>query len=140
MIRRPPRSTRTDTLFPYTTLFRSAKVLVADSWLMEHSYTRYNAVHSDFTKKGGPARHQARRWVLKLLGLDAEVSNEIGVLVVVRLHHALEFRSGVANDGLATALDRLAAHITLQRVLDTRIPRFSPPHRPIPSLPKYTPH
>src|SRR3546814_14144667 len=28
MIRRPPRSTRTDTLFPYTTLFRS--VLVFD--------------------------------------------------------------------------------------------------------------
>src|SRR3546814_11653006 len=26
MIRRPPRSTRTDTLFPYTTLFRSACV------------------------------------------------------------------------------------------------------------------
>src|SRR3546814_21167469 len=25
MIRRPPRSTRTDTLFPYTTLFRSEK-------------------------------------------------------------------------------------------------------------------
>src|SRR3546814_856702 len=27
MIRRPPRSTRTDTLFPYTTLFRSALLL-----------------------------------------------------------------------------------------------------------------
>src|SRR3546814_11417391 len=27
MIRRPPRSTRTDTLFPYTTLFRSARLL-----------------------------------------------------------------------------------------------------------------
>src|SRR3546814_2426032 len=26
MIRRPPRSTRTDTLFPYTTLFRSAAI------------------------------------------------------------------------------------------------------------------
>src|SRR3546814_9509855 len=26
MIRRPPRSTRTDTLFPYTTLFRSRSV------------------------------------------------------------------------------------------------------------------
>src|SRR3546814_19116915 len=25
MIRRPPRSTRTDTLFPYTTLFRSSR-------------------------------------------------------------------------------------------------------------------
>src|SRR3546814_3048536 len=29
MIRRPPRSTRTDTLFPYTTLFRSAEAAVA---------------------------------------------------------------------------------------------------------------
>src|SRR3546814_17154062 len=28
MIRRPPRSTRTDTLFPYTTLFRSLRRLV----------------------------------------------------------------------------------------------------------------
>src|SRR3546814_10393650 len=28
MIRRPPRSTRTDTLFPYTTLFRSDRELV----------------------------------------------------------------------------------------------------------------
>src|SRR3546814_13940663 len=27
MIRLPPRSTRTDTLFPYTTLFRSASIL-----------------------------------------------------------------------------------------------------------------
>src|SRR3546814_1908636 len=26
MLRRPPRSTRTDTLFPYTTLFRSSTV------------------------------------------------------------------------------------------------------------------
>src|SRR3546814_6941980 len=31
MIRRPPRSTRTDTLFPYTTLFRSAGIeIIAD--------------------------------------------------------------------------------------------------------------
>src|SRR3546814_12349789 len=28
MIRRPPRSTRTDTLFPYTTLFRSHRLTV----------------------------------------------------------------------------------------------------------------
>src|SRR3546814_1597585 len=31
MIRRPPRSTRTDTLFPYTTLFRSVRPLCADA-------------------------------------------------------------------------------------------------------------
>src|SRR3546814_3969414 len=30
MIRRPPRSTRTDTLFPYTTLFRSAAAVIGD--------------------------------------------------------------------------------------------------------------
>src|SRR3546814_5179080 len=30
MIRRPPRSTRTDTLFPYTTLFRSLAAYVDD--------------------------------------------------------------------------------------------------------------
>src|SRR3546814_15545508 len=30
MIRRPPRSTRTDTLFPYTTLFRSRAVAILD--------------------------------------------------------------------------------------------------------------
>src|SRR3546814_11141174 len=30
MIRRPPRSTRTDTLFPYTTLFRSNRLPIDD--------------------------------------------------------------------------------------------------------------
>src|SRR3546814_13396410 len=30
MIRRPPRSTRTDTLFPYTTLFRSRHLLIVE--------------------------------------------------------------------------------------------------------------
>src|SRR3546814_3296744 len=33
MIRRPPRSTRTDTLFPYTTLFRSAKLSLSKQTL-----------------------------------------------------------------------------------------------------------
>src|SRR3546814_11674212 len=35
MIRRPPRSTRTDTLFPYTTLFRSSLTLLStwQGWL-----------------------------------------------------------------------------------------------------------
>src|SRR3546814_6277447 len=43
MVRRPPRSTRTDTLFPYTTLFRStrgadwppAPISVHQSWSTE---------------------------------------------------------------------------------------------------------
>src|SRR3546814_2515407 len=35
MIRRPPRSTRTDTLFPYTTLFRSVVVAHAGAPLVD---------------------------------------------------------------------------------------------------------
>src|SRR3546814_9114362 len=35
MIRRPPRSTRTDTLFPYTTLFRAAKAGIATLTLVQ---------------------------------------------------------------------------------------------------------
>src|SRR3546814_19882628 len=39
MIRRPPRSTRTDTLFPYTTLFRSILLMSCDL-LQQHYYLR----------------------------------------------------------------------------------------------------
>src|SRR3546814_12759280 len=42
MIRRPPRSTRTDTLFPYTTLFRSRAIPTTDGLtlgLHEHGGT-----------------------------------------------------------------------------------------------------
>src|SRR3546814_4701340 len=35
MIRRPPRSTRTDTLFPYTTLFRSAVAEAAQEFALD---------------------------------------------------------------------------------------------------------
>src|SRR3546814_2197425 len=42
MIRRPPRSTRTDTLFPYTTLFRSS-----------HGYTEQNSGLNYSGQSGG---------------------------------------------------------------------------------------
>src|SRR3546814_12274285 len=38
MIRRPPRSTRTDTLFPYTTLFRSPIPLLDGGHPMFYAY------------------------------------------------------------------------------------------------------
>src|SRR3546814_17039115 len=37
MIRRPPISTRTDTLFPYTTLFRSAEPVTVAHWTTSES-------------------------------------------------------------------------------------------------------
>src|SRR3546814_6035907 len=42
MIRRPPRSTRTDTLFPYTTLFRS-------TWFSRDAFAAFVARISDET-------------------------------------------------------------------------------------------
>src|SRR3546814_14060896 len=41
MIRRPPRSTRTDTLFPYTTLFRSAEFVAFVDDRPEHVRGRF---------------------------------------------------------------------------------------------------
>src|SRR3546814_20128248 len=41
MIRRPPRSTRTDTLFPYTTLFRSR---IADAREIERDQRRFQLI------------------------------------------------------------------------------------------------
>src|SRR3546814_8805950 len=41
MIRRPPRSTRTDTLFPYTTLFRSLNLITFASIYFRKSTLRY---------------------------------------------------------------------------------------------------
>src|SRR3546814_15213685 len=38
MIRRPPRSTRTDTLFPYTTLFRSLRRYEPDHMLLRAAW------------------------------------------------------------------------------------------------------
>src|SRR3546814_12941102 len=47
MIRRPPRSTRTDTLFPYTTLFRSVD-LTAGGNIVASAATDGGGLNSDF--------------------------------------------------------------------------------------------
>src|SRR3546814_2411957 len=51
MIRRPPRSTRTDTLFPYTTLFRSAEPVeneVTQLTVADARYRKPDAAVGDF--------------------------------------------------------------------------------------------
>src|SRR3546814_3218422 len=56
MIRRPPRSTRTDTLFPYTTLFRSRR------------WTKYSTGRASSSTR---ARSCGGRMVDSLFGEDA---------------------------------------------------------------------
>src|SRR3546814_7240173 len=54
-IRRPPRSTRTDTLFPYTTLFRSGGLSIQSGHSVQSLFRRLG-----LWRKGGPPR--PRRW------------------------------------------------------------------------------
>src|SRR3546814_7061045 len=51
MIRRPPRSTRTDTLFPYTTLFRS---------LPRFRGRRHRRCRGGCVRRRGAPRHRLR--------------------------------------------------------------------------------
>src|SRR3546814_3423735 len=62
MIRRPPRSTRTDTLFPYTTLFRSRARRRARPWARPWARAR--------------GRRTARREVLAFRDLQAAQRSE----------------------------------------------------------------
>src|SRR3546814_19920139 len=59
MIRRPPRSTRTDTLFPYTTLFRSVEYakVPPDSGVRSNIWVREgdDLIHARTVETGGPA-------------------------------------------------------------------------------------
>src|SRR3546814_19193548 len=45
MIRRPPRSTRTDTLFPYTTLFRSVEMVVLPRHRAQPAHLPHQPLH-----------------------------------------------------------------------------------------------
>src|SRR3546814_4253592 len=56
MIRRPPRSTRTDTLFPYTTLFRSVCQRAAFPGRTRFGFDRRGR-HDEFLPRRDPVRH-----------------------------------------------------------------------------------
>src|SRR3546814_6208974 len=59
MIRRPPRSTRTDTLFPYTTLFRSLGDALVDSHIKPGLGLWVRVTTEAWTTAGEVARDKA---------------------------------------------------------------------------------
>src|SRR3546814_19165911 len=85
MIRRPPRSTRTDTLFPYTTLFRSGRDRAAAGFI------RSAAV---------PARHG--RYASRERSLRASTQN--GAEVAVSIRHLAVIGLGLIGGSFARAL------------------------------------
>src|SRR3546814_11954800 len=64
MIRRPPRSTRTDALFPYTTLFRS----------LQHALVGHALQHAaEAVELAGPLAEQARAEAFQVRGGAGEL-------------------------------------------------------------------
>src|SRR3546814_18017854 len=70
MIRRPPRSTRTDTLFPYTTLFRSERVA-------------HTIIDGRARGRGGRAVDIGRAEV------DVDLLDQLGIELLVRIERVI---------------------------------------------------
>src|SRR3546814_18091765 len=95
MIRRPPRSTRTDTLFPYTTLFRSVR-------------------SSDYRIQAFDAGTGELRWSLQRPGPALALKTNMQMLIVEGLIIsglpngkllAIDARSGNVQDRKSTRLN-----------------------------------
>src|SRR3546814_20861150 len=74
MIRRPPRSTRTDTLFPYTTLFRSS-----------HSIAR--SLYADANPRPARRADQERAVPVSFLASECDGGADAGVCLSALRHH-----------------------------------------------------
>src|SRR3546814_16833239 len=86
MIRRPPRSTRTDTLFPYTTLFRSP----CQAFVPEHASLGCLAdtLHGlvEIIECGAGSLPHEGKILSNHHGRDAEVDQPFGLVALHRLH------------------------------------------------------
>src|SRR3546814_14826330 len=90
MIRRPPRSTRTDTLFPYTTLFRSHAALLVhlpqngpiiftgDLWYTCRCRTTRNI----------PSNNTARAQTYESMARIEDLARELGDRIVIQHERA----------------------------------------------------
>src|SRR3546814_6543501 len=96
MIRRPPRSTRSDTLFPYTTLFRSTAQHLDALYVEEGGRARTAAPDRDFVHRD---RHRAFGCGRVRLRSDA-ADIGLGLADIIFGHrHARGDRSDIKNIG-----------------------------------------
>src|SRR3546814_8612779 len=105
MIRRPPRSTRTDTLFPYTTLFRSAGAAGR-----QHHGLRTEAVDAavlEAQRDDAPARPVLHDQVEREI-FDEEVRVIFQRLLIERVEHRV---AGAVGRGAGALHRRAFAHI-----------------------------
>src|SRR3546814_10878192 len=109
MIRRPPRSTRTDTLFPYTTLFRSDSItvilpnrkeyeakLIGRDVASDLAVLKINASGLPFVKFGDSTTTRVGDWVIAI-GNPFGLGSTVTAGIVSALHR---------NTGQGGAYDR----------------------------------
>src|SRR3546814_6124554 len=91
MIRRPPRSTRTDTLFPYTTLFRSFLACVAALSFPSVDANAKVSAPQTIWAKAGVSREQFGAEALEcgLQGLALKIDNSEEVKTLARASEQL---------------------------------------------------
>src|SRR3546814_5803496 len=78
MIRPPPRSTRTDTLFPYTTLFRSAEGFAGHGAVEDHRRDDAGRTQARTECRGSPMAEWGSVDQALALGAPAIASRHIG--------------------------------------------------------------
>src|SRR3546814_2756234 len=79
MIRRPPKSTRTDTLFPYTTIFPSLDVDSTDLFLREiEFFERSRSFTQEFQLLNNDA--DKLRWIVRAFYLNEKGNDEIRII------------------------------------------------------------
>src|SRR3546814_20216917 len=81
MIRRPPRSTRTDTLFPYTTLFRSGATKIRPRSAHARRYSPFSVTFA--WVQVSPERYQTTGRLLPGAWTGTKTENVISVPVLV---------------------------------------------------------
>src|SRR3546814_9654640 len=74
MIRRPPRSTRTDTLFPYTTLFRSVGVAHYGAHNAAPASTQRNTPYANTAQTAPTAKNPAKPFNSRLMRSEEHTS------------------------------------------------------------------
>src|SRR3546814_20850226 len=84
MIRRPPRSTLTDTLFPYTTLFRSGMTVIENIMIGRHMHMRSSIldafVHFGRSRNEEFAQREVVEEIIELLEMEAIRHRPVGTL------------------------------------------------------------
>src|SRR3546814_13948699 len=109
MIRRPPRSTRTDTLFPYTTLFLSPSNLILERVGARAWFARIMVTLGAVTVLLGFAESATAFYVLRFLLGVAEAGFFPGVLYVLTLwlpheHRARAVGAFILSSEIANAI------------------------------------